>query len=57
MTCPVLTLTANTRADLEVKVQREIARGWRLVDGVRELLFDGKVRADRPRWAQSMRRV
>ncbi len=56
MSSPVLTLTANTRADLEVKVQREIAKGWRLVDGVRELLFDGKVRADRPRWAQSMRK-
>jgi hypothetical protein len=57
MSAPVLTITANTRVDLEVKVQREIARGWCLVDGVRELLFDGKVRPDRPRWAQSMRRT
>ena len=56
MTCPVLTLTANTRADLEVKVQREIARGWLVFGGVRENLFDGKVRPDRPRWAQSMRK-
>ena len=52
----VQTVTASTRAELEIVVQREIAKGWRPVGLPHPNLFDGKQRDDRPAWKQDLER-
>ena len=52
----VHTVTASTRAELEIVVQREIAKGRRPVGVPHPNLFDGKTRDDRPAWKQDLER-